>query len=366
MTSKENTKRILEHNSPERVGSYEHYWAETLPEWVKQGYPTIKDESGNEVPADPYKLFGMDMISAGEWVKVAPKLTEELIEETDEWKITRNGAGAIMRQWKEKSSTPEHINFEMNSKEIWEEVYKPYMLGLNPDRINLENIKSAVEYSKSLDKFTLYSNVFVFECLRSFIGDVCMCESMLLEPEWIEDINETLYNLYVTHYDYLFNKLGKPDAMWIYEDMGYNKGMLCSPNSMRKLIYPYHKKLLSWFKEKGLKTMLHSCGNITEGIPDFIDSGFVCLNPMEVKAGCDLVKFAKQYKDKLAFCGGMDIRIMETNDKDIIKKEMDRLFNEIKGMGAMWLFGSDHSIPPRVTYDTYRFVIDTYKENMYY
>ena len=365
MNRTENTKRLLEHNNPETIGSYEHFWGETIPEWVKQGYPVVEDENGNKVPKRINEVFDYDIVSCGAWVKGYPKLTEEIVEETDRWYIIRNGAGAVMRLMKGSSSTPEHIGFDIDCEEKWLE-YKPYYLGFNIDRIDEKSIKADYDYSKKKDIFTVLANVSVFETLRSHIGDVCMCENLLLDPDWIEDLCNTYTDMLILHYDYIFKNIVKPDAMWIYEDMGYNKGLLCSPRTMRAHIYPYHKKLLDYFKSQGLLTFLHSCGNITEGIPDFIDSGFVCLNPMEVKAGCDLVEFAKKFKDKLAFCGGMDIRIMEQNDRDLIKKEMDRLFGEIKNIGAMWFFGSDHSISPKVKYDTYRFVMDYYLENREY
>ena len=368
MTSKENIVKLLTHNNPERIGIFDHWWPETLTEWVENGYPTTVDDNGNTVPEAPEKVFDYDLIPiGGAWFNSQPIYDfKEIVEETDEWFVEKNGAGASYKFWKHKSGTPEHVSFEMSDFSIWEKNYKPHMLELNPKRVDLKEIVKNKEYVSKNDKFGFYNNIFVFEWLRNALGDVCMYESMLLEPEWIEDITNTLFEMYKKHYTYIYENVGKPDAMWLYEDMGYNKGLLCSPNSMRKLIYPMFKKMTGWFKENGLDTMLHSCGNITEGIDDFIESGFISLNPMEVKAGCNVVEYAKKYKDKLAFSGGMDIRIMETNDKDIIKKDIVRLCTEMKSMNAMWIFGSDHSISPRVNYDTYRFILDTVRENMYY
>ncbi len=361
MDKLENTLRLLKHDSPERIGCYEHFWGETIPEWVKQGYPLNDDGT----PKNINEVFDYDMFSCGRWIHGYPKLEDERIEETDEWFIVKNGAGATMRFMKNASSTPEHLGFDIDCEEKWLE-YKPYYQGFNKGRIFEDSIKKDLEYCKKLGCVSLLSNVSVFETLRSHVGDVNMCINLIEEPEWIEDLCDTFTDMLITHYDWTFKNVMKPDAMWIYEDMGYNKGLLCSPRTMKAHIYPYHKKLVDYFKSQGLETFIHSCGNITLAIPDIIDSGFACLNPMEVKAGCDVLEFAKEYGDKLAFCGGMDVRIMETNDKDIIKKEMDRLFGEMKKIDAMWFFASDHSIPPRVNYDTYRYIMDYYYEHREY
>jgi uroporphyrinogen-III decarboxylase len=88
---------------------------------------------------------------------------------------------------------------------------------------------------------------------------------------------------------------------------------------------------------------------------------------MERKAnGNDPFLFAQKYKDKLVFIGGMDVRVFESNDKSLIKKEIAYYLDGMKLRGARLLFASDHSITPNVHYDTYRFALDCYREHMVY
>ena len=47
------------------------------------------------------------------------------IEETDEWKIVLNGNGARLKWWKNKSGTPEHIDFHMTTRAIWKRRTNP-------------------------------------------------------------------------------------------------------------------------------------------------------------------------------------------------------------------------------------------------
>ncbi len=49
-------------------------------------------------------------------------------------------------------------------------------------------------------------------------------------------------------------------------------------------------------------------------IPFFIEEGIDCLQPLEVKAGMNLVELKESYGDKLCFMGGIDVRLMVLDD----------------------------------------------------
>ena len=87
---------------------------------------------------------------------------------------------------------------------------------------------------------------------------------------------------------------------------------------------------------------------------------------MEAKAGCDVLAFAKEYKDKLAFIGGMDARIFESGDQDKIGNEVLRLLNGMKSIGGRYVFGSDHSISPRVKLADFKHALNVFRQNAKY
>jgi len=64
--------------------------------------------------------FGFDIQGVGGWFDSLPKRgVDEMVEETDEWKLVRNGAGAILKWWKHKSGTPEHAIAAAHAKGRW-------------------------------------------------------------------------------------------------------------------------------------------------------------------------------------------------------------------------------------------------------
>ena len=133
-----------------------------------------------------------------------------------------------------------------------------------------------------------------------------------------------------------------------------------------EMIFPYYAELVEFFHGYDLPVVLHSCGGVTEGLPLVVEAGFDGLHPMEVKAGCDLLRFARDFGDKLAFIGGLDIRVLESGDRDLIGRETVRIVEGMKTLGARYVFGSDHSVSSSVGYGDYAHAIDVYRKHMMY
>lgn len=354
----------LMHKRPaERVGLTENIWGQTIERWVKEGYPT--DAEGK--PVDVVQHFGFDIIGAGGWFDIMPlKGFSEVVEETDEWRITRNGAGASFKYWKTKAGTPEHMDFRMTSREIWDRDYRPHLLEFDRSRADVEGSKRAMEERKKQGVYTYYGHQFIWETMRSTMGDLCMYESLAADPEWIHDFNRVYTDFYKTYFKLLIEEAGRPDSVWLHDDLGYKNGLFCSPKTLEKLILPYFAEIVDFFHSYDLPVTLHTCGGIEEALPIIVEAGFDGLNPMEVKAGCDALKFARMYKDKLTFIGGLDARIVESADKDLIRSETTKLIEGMKSLGASFILASDHSLSTNVSYDAYSYVVEVYKEKMWY
>jgi uroporphyrinogen decarboxylase len=381
---------LLRGRKAERVALMDGPWADTILAWVHQGYPTRivhkkagqnrwrrddgrweeADKDGDyEEPVPAWEHFGYDMVGVGGWFDLMPwRGYEELVEETDEWEVKRNGAGAALKYWKHKSGTPEHIDFRMASRDIWERDYRPRLLEWDVERLgDLDETRKNVAEATAADKWTHYGHMFIWESMRQSMGDVTMYESLLLDPGWIHDFNRVYTDFFKRYYTYLFEHIGVPDGMWIYEDMGYRNGLFASPKVLGELIFPYYKELVDYFHGYNLPVVLHTCGSTAQALPLIVEAGFDALNPMERKAdGNDPFAFAEKYGDRLAFVGGLDIRVFETNDRDIVRREVTRYIDGMKARGARLVFASDHSIPPTVHYDTYQHVVQVYRERMMY
>jgi uroporphyrinogen decarboxylase len=368
MDSRALVQGLLTGGDYDRVGVFEHFWPETPGLWVEQGYPTetvVVDGKETQQPVAPHEHFGLDMYPCGGWFDRMPlRGYSETLEETDEWVVRRNGAGAAFKYWKKHSGTPEHIDFRLSSRAIWERDYRAPLLQLDMARLDAANNRRSLEAGRAAGRWTCFGHEFVWESMRETMGDVNMFQSLALDPGWIQDFNRVYTDFFKRHFQALFAETGLPDGIWLYEDLAYRSGLFASPAMLRELVLPYFQEMNAWFHGQGLPVVLHSCGNVTAGLPLIVEAGFDALNPLEIKAGCDPFVFAERYGNRLAFQGGLDVRILETNERDTIRRGVVDLVEGMKARAARYLFGSDHSITPRVTYDSYRYALDVYREHM--
>jgi len=388
-TSRELINTLLRGQKAERVGLMDSPWSDTIAAWVEQGYPTqmVYKEVGEErwcredgrwveverageyeEPVPPWIHFGYDMVGIGPWFDAMPwRGYDELVEETDEWDIRRNGAGAALKYWKHKSGTPEHIDFRMVTREIWERDYRPHLLELDLERIEVDKVRKNLAQAREAQVWAHFGHMFVWELARQSMGDITLYESVLLDPGWIHDYNRVYTDFFKKTFTAMFELAGKPDGIWLYEDLGYKTGLFASPKVLDELIFPYYREMVDFFHSYDLPVVLHTCGSTAQAMDLIVEAGFDALNPMERKArGNDPFAFAEKYGDRIAFVGGLDARVFETNDRDIIRREVSDYIEGMKARGARLVFASDHSISTNTRYESYCYALEVYREHMMY
>lgn len=175
---------------------------------------------------------------------------------------------------------------------------------------------------------------------------------MALDPAWVKDMVMTYTNLTINHLEVLFVEQGRPDGMFFYEDMGFKFKPFMSPAMYRDIIFPGHKLLFDYAHSIGCRVIVHSCGYVEPLVPGLIEAGMDCLQAMEVKAGMDLPTLFKQFGEKIAFFGGIDTRVLASNDRALIDEELLKKIPLVVNNGGGYILHSDHSEPPEVDYET--------------
>jgi uroporphyrinogen decarboxylase len=356
MNSRERIAALLRREIPDRMGIYEHWWPETLRDaWPAQGYP--KD-------AAPEEHFDFDMVNVGGWFDSSPYPgIVETLEETDEWIVRRDGRGAALKYWKHKSGTPEHVSFDCSTSERWFSHYREPLLAADYSRLgDLEAVKRNMARARERGKFCFFGNLFVFELLRGTVGDTNFLPALLLEPEWIRDFCQVHLDMWRTMYTRMIEVCGLPDGFWIYEDFGFSNGLFCSPKVLGDLIMPYERELVEFFHSYDRPVILHSCGDVRKAVPLIVEAGFDCLQPMEAKAGCNVVEIAKEFLGRIALMGNIDVVKLGTNDLETVRQEVEAKVRPLREMRAPYIFHSDHSVPPDIQYATYAYAVEVFRE----
>jgi uroporphyrinogen decarboxylase len=352
LTSRERIERILSRQDVDRIGLMESFWPETPRKWRAEGH--VGEEESLE------EHFGMDMRNS--WVFDLTgdlDFKDQVVEETEETRLVRNGNGALLRWWKAHSGTPEHVDFLVKDRAGWDEHIRPKLIDESSyrRRINFDSYRQVREHSQNSQLWFSWAGVNVFECMHPVAGHEYMLMGMALDPDWVRDMCNVYAELTIRLMEILFAEEGKPDGVWFYEDMGFKAKPFMSPRMYKEIVWPAHRRTFDFAHSQGLPVIVHSCGFVEPLVPGLIEAGMDCLQAMEVKAGMDLVALKAAYGDRIALCGGMDIRSMETNDRAVIQAELDAKLPPAMAGGG-YILHSDHSIPDRVEYKSYRYFVD--------
>lgn len=187
-----------------------------------------------------------------------------------------------------------------------------------------------------------------FHLMADFFGMENYFIKMYEAPEIVEAVTEHIVDFFVEANDRFFAGMGdREGAMFFGNDFGTQLDLLVSPELFRKFVLPSFKRLIEVGKKHNRKIMLHSCGSIARIIPDLIDAGVDILHPIQAQAaGMDAVSLS-QYKNDLAFVGGIDAQTFFVNaTPEQIREEVLRV-REVLGPNIV-ISPSHEAILPNV------------------
>lgn len=348
MTGKERIANILRHEPVDRIGLFEHFWSDTRKSWIAQGKldpaATMED------------AFGLDMQE--HWTfNLTTRLDfqPEVVAENEDTITLFDGNYATLKRHKKHDTTPEHVDFKVRERGAWEALIKP-CLTADPARIDFVGYRKAKAEAERSGRYFVWSGTNVFEMMHPVCGHEYMLMGMAEDPDWVREMAGVYARLTIALQEILFEKEGKPDGIWYYEDMGYKGSPFMSPAMYREILKPAHRETIAFAHSLGLPVIMHSCGYVEPLLADMIDAGIDCLQVIEVKAGMDLLRLHRRFGDRIAFMGGIDVRTLYSNDRQIIDAELLAKIPQVM-KGYNYVLHSDHSIPKTVGCETFQYYI---------
>lgn len=139
--------------------------------------------------------------------------------------------------------------------------------------------------------------------------------NMIANPEIYEAVDAKIMEFYLKANEIFYEATkGRLNAVLIGNDMGSQRGLMLSPDMVRRFIIPSCKKLVEQAHSYGLKVIYHSCGSIVDIIPDLIEAGVDIIHPIQaLAAGMEPQGLKEKFGDKVSFCGGVDTQDLLVN-----------------------------------------------------
>ncbi|MEI7903235.1 MAG: uroporphyrinogen decarboxylase family protein [bacterium] len=360
----ERLRTSLAHREPDRVPVGESFWTGFLNR--------CKQKWGTDF--DPYRFFDLD------YTIVAPNMDPkiqpfEIVSLTGEDIVVKTGFGATIRRSRDLPmphfdefavKTPQHMaEFEFDDPADLRRFHQG-----GDDQLN--GVGDAL--SRNLAPWTERVNAYVhdfavfggvcepYEYLWRIVGSENALVWMAGEPELFEAfVNRVGEFLLAFLKAEIAAANGRLSGMYIWGDVAYRRCMLFNPKRWRQLFKPHVKALIDECRAHGLMTVYHGCGNARDIFDDLAELGLDAYNPLEVKAGLDVVELKRKYAGKLAFVGNIDVRVLEKGDPEEIRREV--LYKLQAARGGGWVFQSDHSISSQVAPESYALAIQILREN---
>ncbi len=345
----------------DRVGLFEVFWRETVERWHAEGRIPSPQAVSDHFGLDVRRTSGEITPMPGNVLELVADLDagETVVEETETAKLVRNGNGAVLRWLKAGSGAPEHVDFAVRDRRGWEELIRPRLEETADDqrRIRFDRYRAYREKCGRESLFLACGVVGAFDLMSPMCGHEYLLMGMALDPGWVRAMADLFAETTVRLLEILFAREGLPDGLWVWDDLGFKNKPFMSPAMYRELVFPAHKRLFDFAHARGLPVVLH-CDGFVEGLlPALVEAGIDCLQPIECKAGMDLLRLKRQYGERIALIGGMDERSLETNDTAAVDAELEsKLPAAMAGSG--YVLQVDHSVSKAVSYDTYRYFVE--------
>lgn len=339
LTTHQRMTRVYNHENPDRLPMHDGPWGPTVERWHREGLPA---------GVWPGQFFGWDNL-VGFGTDNSPRFPVQTLEQTPEYTIHTTAWGCTMRNWTHHGGVPEFLDFSIKDRDSWAQT-KERMVPME-DRVNWKLLEENWEAWRASGAWITAGAWFGYDVMASWVvGYERTLMALADDPEFCQDFINTCLDLDLALLGMIWDRGYHFDSVHWPDDMGYRNGLLFSKNMYRRIVKPAQKRMIDWAHDRGVKTMLHSCGNIMDLIPDLVEIGLDSLNPLEQKAGMDVFKLKCEFGDKLVFEGGIDVRNMTDGTK--IEEEIRTKFEVLKENGG-YIYFSDHSVPEDVSFAEY-------------
>lgn len=324
------------------------YWPETLARWRQEGMPE---------DATPAQLFDLDAFH-NYGLDNSLRLPTETLEETLEWVVERDSDGVTHKRWLNSYAAPAQIDFTIKTRDDWERHRE--RLQPDPARIS-DGVRQAIAMSAAAGEFCTVSPGEPVWWTLTTLGMENALMTLAGDPDFFADMMHWQAALAMQLLRQLLEEGHRPDGVLFSSDLCYRSGMLFSPASYRRLMMDYHRELAQVCHEHDMFLILHCDGDARQFVPLLVEAGFDCLEPLEARAGNDVREYKPLYGDRLSFFGNINMDVLATGDRALIKQEVVSKIEAAKPGGG-YIHQSDHSVPPTVSYDSYRYWMDLARE----
>ncbi len=372
MTPRDRIRAAVRFEQPDRLPCTESFWEGTIEAWREQGMP-------DGIAVEDY--FGLDTCAMS--LDASPRFEQKIVERSAGWITFEDRFGYTAKRLEKESGTIHFLDHANTGRDAWQRIKFRFVLADDPgeparidDASYFMHFGAYPSWPEAVEKYHRlcargrYLLFYVYgpwEQMWRHRGMQNLFMDVATDPDWVEEMAVTYQDLVLAILRRCLELGMKPDGVFAVDDLGSNRGPLISPAVWRRIFKPQVARLGRFLHENGIDFWMHSCGNVAAILDDLVECGLDVLDPLQVAAGMDAVDIRQRYGRRLALHGNLSITSL-LGPKVELDAELRRKVPLARGGG--YIFHSDHSVPPQVRFEQYRWAVqrarEVFSESIYY
>lgn len=363
MTSRERVAATFDFRPLDYVALYDQYWGGFVSAWQREHNLPVRGELlYDDIIFNDMELrahYHIDMFKAipveDPWPSKA-----SIIKKNGSNLLVRDGWGRVIERLTASNyGTPLNVAIE-DKKQL--------------DALEFEPAESDIRFTKMLDNVAAAQRVIQEPYIFIKIGGPYLRASFLRgELQWYMDLledSEFAKELAARITDHLiavaleaWNRIGVvADGIWIFDDIAANYGLLMPPSVYEEIFVPHIRRMVKAFKQVGVKHVgFHSDGDVRAILDALVDAGISIMNPVEPRAGMNVVELRNKFGKRLSFCGGLcNSQILPWGTDDEVRRHVEHVMSIAQEGGLV--IGS-HSTSQDISVSRYDFIMKILHEH---
>jgi len=350
----------MEYRPSDRVPNHELCaWPQALAQWQAESPEATKIDNWYWIVSEPY--WGLDVrepivINFG----FLPPFPEEVLEETNDYRIFRDSLGRTRRELKRGMfqgmalSMDQYLDFPLKTPADWPDLRRRLEGGI-PERLPADLDEQVARWKKRDHVLVLGENAVAngfYWRARDFMGTEALSLAWYDYPEMMHEIMEWYTEFIIETTRPVLERI-TPDYFLFNEDLSGKAGPLLSPKMYGAFIQPRRRRIIDFMKGMGVKYVaLDTDGDPRKLLGLMMDEGVDALMPIERAAGVLPLELRRDFGKSLRLWGGVDKRVLTQGPAQIDAhlREMIPLIEE-----GGFIPTVDHCVPPDVPWDNMRY-----------
>jgi len=182
----------------------------------------------------------------------------------------------------------------------------------------------------------------VLENVIGLMGFERMCELLADDPDLVQDVFDKVGSCMLAYYQRV---VPHPAVGFLMsnDDWGFKTQTMLSPKQMRRLVFPWHERIVACAHAAGKPAVLHSCGHLAPVMDDVID-GMKYDGKHSYEDGITPVEEAwERWGSRIAILGGIDLDYLCRTPAAQVRARAAAMLAKTGGRG--WAAGSGNSVP---------------------